>query len=44
MTKDEMQKEIDRLRMLLGMAFMLIPPSKQRVFFEYVKDVKKMEL
>lgn len=43
MTKDEMQKDIDRLHMLLGMAFMLIPPSKQRVFFDYAKDLKKIQ-
>ncbi len=42
MTKDELQKEVDRLHMLLGMAFMLIPPSKQRIFFDYAKDVRKL--
>jgi len=42
MTKDELQKEVDRLHMLLGMAFMLIPQSKQRIFFDYAKDVRKL--
>ncbi|HYT40934.1 MAG TPA: hypothetical protein VEP90_01190 [Methylomirabilota bacterium] len=43
MTKDEMQKEIDRLRMLLGMAFMLIPRSKQQIWFDYSKDIRKVQ-
>ncbi len=42
MTKDELQKEIDRLNILLGLAFMLIPNAKRAVFFERAKDLRKL--
>lgn len=41
MTKDEMQKEIDVLRTLLGLAFMLIPASRTKVFFERAAQIKE---
>lgn len=41
MTKDEMQKEIDKLHILLGLAFMLIPPAKTSIFFERAKEITR---
>jgi len=40
-TKDEMQKELDRLHVLLGLAFTLIPAAKMSIFFERAKLLKK---
>jgi hypothetical protein len=41
LTKDELQKELDRMHILLGLAFMLIPPAKTHIFFEKAKELKK---
>jgi hypothetical protein len=40
-TKDELQQEVERLTMLLGLAFMLIPAAKTHIFFEKAKELKK---
>lgn len=40
-TKDDLQQEVDRLRMLLGLAFMLIPAAKTSIFFERAKALTK---
>jgi hypothetical protein len=42
-TKEQMQDELDRLRIMLGIAFVLIPSSRTRVFFERVDQINKME-
>ena len=40
-TKDDLQQEVERLHMLLGLAFMLIPAAKTKIYFERAKELKK---
>ena len=44
MTKEEMQKQIDRLHMLLGIAFTLIPAARMHVFFERAKELTEKDI